>query len=86
MVQFDTDFLSETNNAFLPIFSEIIPNDILSIIPPATWEREKENFLQNSETTLFLFDQDLKIREGFSKEGMVVYLMANSHTQTPSSR
>jgi len=53
----------------IPIFAEIIPHNLLYPISPENWEKQKNEYLLDSKTTLFLFDQDLKM-DGRDESGI----------------
>jgi hypothetical protein len=60
LVQSDAQNISEVDKKAIPAFSEIIPEGVLFPLSPSRWEEEKDVLLQDRNTTLFLFDQDLK--------------------------
>jgi hypothetical protein len=64
--------LTEIDNKATSAFFEIIPQEILSPISPHQWEKEKKRLLEDSENTLFLFDQDLKNEDGFKEDGIKI--------------
>jgi len=55
----------------IPVFDDIIPNEILLSLSPENWEKQKNEYLLDSKITLFLFDQDLK-RDGRDEGGIKI--------------
>jgi len=51
---------SDIDKRVIPVFAELIPDEILCPISPENWEEQKAEYLLDSKTTLFLFDQDLR--------------------------
>jgi len=45
----------------IPLFAELISENFFYPLSPENWEKQKTEFLLDSKTTLFLFDQDLKM-------------------------
>jgi hypothetical protein len=52
------------DNKAISAFFEIIPQEILYPISPYQWNESKRELLQDSQETLFVFDQDLKNNDG----------------------
>jgi len=54
--------VSGIDSEAIPAFMELIPENLCIFLSPEHWEKEKNKILNDHDHTLFLFDQDLKIR------------------------
>jgi hypothetical protein len=54
--------ISDTDEKAIPAFMELMPTGFIDAMSPVRWDHEKSELLANKETTLFLFDQDLRKR------------------------
>ena len=52
---------SDIDKRTIPVFAELVSDDFFYPLSPENWEKKKNEYLLDSKTTLFLFDQDLKM-------------------------
>jgi hypothetical protein len=67
----DADTQESIDSKVIPAFMDLMPEGSLYPMSPERWEHEKEGFLKDNSSTLFLFDQDLK-NKGREEDGIMI--------------